>query len=515
MSSRSSSRPSVRRDNSSSSLEGMERPLRPGATVERPPRVESIIDLYARKSLPPTPSRPSTPIKPSPSLLSFVSNLTASSASTKSAKSDEAFSTRLRKKGASKGTFRSKLPEQLRSGLDLGKLGMSSSSSPYTRVQLESIHPGTRVQTPPASSEPVFTEWKAPEFKPTRHRPQVMKAESDSQVSPNAFKKEWGEEYSSLLEVSPQSPDMEAMSLNTDSTFQPSPLTPPLVNWQKLGSTKPMESRIRDVLDQPAMPEIMETMETTSPGEKPLDRRLSVASGIGDLPQISEQSVQKMTQTPQRRPSSKYPAEGMRPESDFIDPDHVHHGFRKSVGTRLRRKSLQQGVTEAYKALLHGEPFFKPAHNEQIDCAPGVLQTQSHKGKPGKPEAPDSSLAIREHSAHDSTPNRIVSNDQDAKPRAGSPVAHHSFEISKARRTNLDLQTKSERSLGKKVLSALSKEKQKRNEYDERVEEMKKKIKYVLPERPKEGAEFWEVRCRNQSKFEAESRTQSILYEKV
>ena len=268
-----------------------------------------------------------------------------------------------------------------------------------------------------------------------------------------------------------------------------------------MASPSPMLPRISDVLDQPSMPEILHGNEAEDEGQSS-DGCSSCMSEVGGLSRTIRRSFHiGMEQSFRRRPSSKYPTRGMCPglEASTDDP---------SISIqRQHRKSLQQGVAEAYESLhrkisMSSKSKLKITHRDLGDSATTTKLDQDCGQNIQK--TGNSSLelrTVRNRNGTDSSPSSITDKTRIQDLGTKNLAQGGSVQFSIPNRAHTDLSPKKERSMGRKLASAFhsgtaqvmrpekSKSKIKRNQVDERREELRKKILVVLPERV-EGARF-------------------------
>ena len=465
MASRASSRrPALRRDGSSTSTRSMTS------------RIDSIIDMYIDRPLPPTPG------KPSASPLSFISHLSnGSSASLRSTKSEKSKQSNLLKRA-------SRIPEQLRiKGGNLEKLihghqhdreddhdeNLVPDRTPRP-WRLEDIHPGDRILTPPAWQEPTLHIDKGSTEDSSLLR-EIARRRSSKRKSKRGLKTASGGYFD---QVSPQSPETAAVLLNTDSSYEPSPITP-IAPWPEMELFIPMESRISNVMDQPIVPEVVDIAKAEEEVVQHEDRRLSGASShlsetssvlsgassLGDLPTVFQNATNK-EYGPRRRPSSKYPTEGIRPDSEYFhdgdgddnsEDDGIHRS--KSIFHKLRSNSLAAAEADLF--------------DEDTPASPN-------------PKVVDPTISPSEQRRRGSLSERLKSVKL-RNPPLQVRVGHHP-KVQKEPVTPKD-----DRFKAKKLLGSLPMGKEKRNqkyERGERVAELRKKIRHVLPEKPVDGQRF-------------------------
>ena len=330
------------------------------------------------------------------------------------------------------------------------------------------IHPGTRIQTPPASREPIFREWTAPKFSPNRNRPQLReralskglegKALEKNDLSLASLKKRdmrsrrdssrrRADEYRALLQdVSPESPRSNPFS--DHSSFEPSPMTP-IAPWSEvIPSSQPttpsvMSSRISDVLDQPPMPEIdIDTVDDE------MASRLSISGAAPDHGQaLTDGHPSSQEVVPPRKGSSVYSE----------DETSGSGGGDSDLPLKLQRSSLHRGVSQAFRALRSSSGESTPLKDGTPQLV-GIAPVQS--GASARKAAPRLSLLKRD-----------ISKD---KPQA--PIQSH-----QKGKLSTDSRSKG------RVFTTHKKAEVKRPH--KRKEELKKQITHLLPW-AEEGKEF-------------------------
>ena len=406
-----------------------------------------------------------------------------------------------------------------RPGLELS-LGHGRPKKPQLSIQ--DIHPGMRIRTPDVSKEPKFTEWKAPVYQPSEKKSNKTSStslklpsfgdlrDSGSFSSTDNHRvvdevhgaRAHAEEYQALIRnLFPESPESRKDASGSGSIYGPHS-TSSVQAWPSLSSLSPLSPRISDVLDQPAIPEILQLNE-----EEISDCCSSCASELGQLSETPQRFLHaKKARSFWRRPSSNYSIQGAQPDS--AASAHSERSNRQ----RQPRRILQHGMADAYETLhrrLSSKSKSNPASGLRSSRDPSIVPDLDHGKK--VPEMHTSLPLSREDNKRNRTGSSpasiaIMSKVHDSHTES-SPMDDY-VGSSKPPRANTDLLPKMERSVGRKLASALyngraqtehrekpakskskSKNKSKRGTANERREELKKKIMVVLPERV-EGAKF-------------------------
>ena len=358
------------------------------------------------------------------------------------------------------------MPEQLKVKRMEGNLN--------ARSVFEDAHPGNRVQTP--AKEPVlvdndhyFTEWKAPKNEARKVTPRCP-------TTPQRVKS-FGSDYRKLINTpSPLSPFSQTTPINRDSSYEPSPVTPPSL-WETPVSTCPMQSRISDVLDQPVIPEAINVDNDESSSDA--GRRPSTTSELEDLPHGSQHSVQlKHNDQLKRRPSSRYPEDGydMRPGSE-IHADEGEHYSRYSTRRRSRAKSPSQGVTEALGSLHDWNATLISPKQESGTSTIDTLVPQYNGRASIATIAPAEGSVSRLGKLQDDPASLYTPEEGLKGPKTEERPSY--FEIRSPQHPESGVSMKGERSnVGKKLLGKI-----RRKEHEERREEIKRRIVHPVIER--------------------------------
>lgn len=328
------------------------------------------------------------------------------------------------------------------------------------------LHPGTRIQTPPASREPIFREWVAPRFSPNRSRPQLRAralsrgfeersfGKNDSKLTglkgefrPRDSSRRRADEYRTLLhDVSPESPRSNPFS--EDSSFEPSPMTPvaPWSEVDQLSTTNVMSSRINDVLDQPPVPEIDVDL-------------------VDDEDTFQSDNLGMMWENPKAAEDSQHSNEGLpltrKASSDYSEANSSASECQTDLPEKQQKKSLRHSVSEAIKALHRSD-------------------SQDHR----KPKSSATAFSNKSFASNGSPADVPASRLSFLKKDRLKDIQHAEFQSDERDRAS---DTASQDS--RKVITAQKTTSIKRSRLHERREELKKHIKHVVP-RPNEGKEF-------------------------
>ena len=463
MSSCSSSSPSLQYEVTSSYQAGTDTGF--GSSLEQGglSPVDSIINMYIEKPLPLTPAKP--PRSP-------LSNMTTFTVPPDNGKVDKGLQVE-NVDDSFTSPNGAKVLEQLRirPGKNKGRKpqALQSNSCDEDNRSAEAswdLHPGTRIQTPPASREPIFREWMAPRFSPNRSKPQFRaralskgfeersfgKNESKlaglkGELKPRDSSRRRADEYRALLhDVSPESPRSNPFS--EDSSFEPSPMTP-VAPWSEVGqisTTSVMSSRINDVLDQPPMPEIdIDLIEDEN------------AFQSNDLGMMWKQS--------KAAEDSQHPNQGLlltrKASSAYSEANSSASECPIDLSEKQPKKSLRHSVSEAIKALNrsdsedHRKPKSSVAAHSKKSSASNGLSTHV---------TPSRLLFLKKDRLKDMPQAQSQSDEQDIASSAASQSS-------------------------RKIITAQKTIHIKRSRLHERREELKKHIKHVVP-RADEGREF-------------------------
>ena len=524
----------------------MEKPWPSRPSTPRSPRVESIINMYMEKPLPPTPGHSRLPPSPLGSIDVEIST------SPVSPMEDQVFSSKLLRKVSLKRSSASRVPDRLAPRPHMGKdarlrseeflINKSSPQISFERgrppIRFHEIHPGTRIQTPDPSKEPHFTEWKAPVYRPQARKsttilptPSRLSGDENQGGPEREFfdASEWqvverghgsrsqAEEYRALLhDISLESPESSANPFKSDSDLEPSPNSPIQALPDIIRSTA-MSPRISDVLDQPLVPEILDINSDDEEEEQKCSSRTSADSEDScNTLHDYRRSFGALREHPfRRRPSSKYPEQSLRSSTTLRRRGSKIISRRLSV-SKQHRQSIHQGVSDAYESLHRKISSSTQPQQPKADIPrefrnPAIPMTAYQQYGKKAWEKPQGSSKLSKlkgkswlHSSPEPSPSFIDNFRSSVDISKGKPGAlsrdntDSSVELKIASRTNTERSSKKDLSVGKKLAWAFQngpaqaehtvrtdKEKVKQAKKSQnRREELKKQIVVVLPKAP-------------------------------